>query len=72
MCASPNTNTNSQVLFTNVSQFNQENDLVSLSLTLDELFSGYLDSSFCEADETSKVDRFQDYLKLKALLKIIE
>lgn len=75
MCASPNvqhSELDSYVLFTNLTTFQQENDLKTLSETLDELFSGYLDSELCKADETAKVERFRDYLKLKELLGIIE
>jgi len=77
MCKMPN---NQHEAFTaiefavinNIATFQEENDLQGLSETLDELFSGYLDSELCEADPTAKVERFQDYLKLKALLRIIE
>lgn len=73
MCATPNANTSldAYVLTTNLSTFREENDPLSLSATLDELFAGYLDSDNSEYDETAKSDRFRDYLKIKELLQII-
>lgn len=76
MCTMPNTNTisdlTSYALVTNISTFKEENDLMSLSMFLDELFSGYLDSDFCKADPVPTLDRFRDYLKLKELITLVE
>ena len=80
MCTVPNTvlteaitDLSTYVLVKNITTFKEDNDdILGLSFTLDELFAGYLESEVSEFDETPKLDRFRDYLKIKELLRIIE
>lgn len=79
MCTKPNTNTEAitdvftYVMHNNLNNFKEENDdIIGLSLSLDELFAGYLDSQVSELDDYTRLDRFRDYLKIKELLQIIQ
>lgn len=77
MCTTPNvqpiSDLSTYVLINNINVFKDEDDdIVNLSLTLDELFAGYLESDACELDEMHKSDRFRDYLRIKRLLEIIK
>lgn len=77
MCKMPNNQHEAFTVFeyaviTNLSTFKEENDLPNLSLSVDEMFAGYLESDVSEYDETTRLDRFRDYLKIKELLRIIE
>ena len=80
MCTSPNhvpseatTDVFTYVMHNNLKNFKEENeDILGLSLSLDELFAGYLDSQVSELDDYTRLDRFRDYLKIKELLQIIQ
>lgn len=79
MCTAPNhvpteatTDVFTYVMHNNLKTFKEENDdIMALSFSMDEIFAGYLDSQVSELDDYTRLDRFRDYLKIKHLLEII-